>query len=64
MITSLPIPSGKSESDGGELAVEEIVGVDVIAVHPGIRMAVSSRIIKIDKNFFMMITSPAVQFYI
>jgi hypothetical protein len=44
--------------------VEEIVGVDVIAVHPGIRMAVSSRIIKTDKDFFMMITSLAVRFYI
>jgi hypothetical protein len=43
--------------------VEAVVSVDVIAVHPGIRMAVSRRIIKTDKDLFMIITSLAVQFY-
>jgi hypothetical protein len=55
LTTSLPIPSGKPKSDEGE--EEEIVGVDVIAVHPGVRMAVNRRVKKTNINFFMTVSS-------
>jgi hypothetical protein len=63
LITSLPIPSGRLESDEGKLEVEEIVGVDVMTVQPGIRMAVSRRIVKTDKNFFIIVASFSNSFY-
>jgi hypothetical protein len=54
LTTSLPIPSGKLEVDEG---------VDVAKLQLEICMVSSNKTIRNGKTFFMMITSPAVQFY-
>jgi hypothetical protein len=64
LTTSLPIPSGKSEVEEGDCELEVIEDVDVMAVHPRVRTAVSRRIIRTDTNFFILVFSFPIWFYI